>query len=306
MEDIAIKDPYLAGGPGVTEYNTLGTGGVTTDVRCVNFNSYRRLHLGHTLLFTFRYTFIKDGSPSNSSITQLTQGLVPCDWRGNVLVMRQRGQPQDLLILDDMTPADARSAADYFIAYGNSSASAPKPAVKPAMVKAVKVLCDGEANWMAGTPKSSCRPTIPCSQSACSRRASLSSLVCRSWCTSCRCQKRLKGRQGRASTKTSRSCTWTQTRAAQDGGGHLWSGVVAAVWWCAQTRAICLWATCRRSVCLRTMRCSRCLSSSWNLGTRCAARPLSSPASRLPPLPSSRVVDAMLVMIYLEISHHLD
>lgn len=125
-EDVPVlREEFLQGEPGTRKelpnYDALGQ--VLTDKTYAN-NIYRQRALGHTLIFTFRDGFKFDGSSSNKSIVAATQGSSVYDWHGPVLVMRQRRTPRDAHVLEDMTPADVRSAAEFFVSFKNPDARA--------------------------------------------------------------------------------------------------------------------------------------------------------------------------------------
>lgn len=103
-QEYADMSPYLGDDPSVS--------------LSVRANPFRLRDTQHTMQVACQQATLVGGSVSNSSIIETTQGIMPYDWRGPVLVMKKRGTGHHGPY-DHMDMIDFRNLVDFFCNHGD-------------------------------------------------------------------------------------------------------------------------------------------------------------------------------------------
>ncbi|KAG7007792.1 hypothetical protein G7Y79_00008g024300 [Physcia stellaris] len=113
------------------------------DRRIIHRNELRDFSMNDTVWVYFRDSALTDGSSSSQSLIEITKDQHRHEWRGPIVVIRSEGITLDPLGCKDVTLADLRCAADYFIAYG-ADERGTDPKYPGFCVEGVKISCVGD------------------------------------------------------------------------------------------------------------------------------------------------------------------
>jgi hypothetical protein len=117
----------------------------------VQYNQRLERRLLNTICFTYRDTFLIDGSRPNKSIAAITstQPGEYHDWRGPVVAYAKDGEELDPPACKDFDMVDFRHAADYLLSY----CYVPPPAqTNVERVKGVRINCVGDIKMLNRPP----------------------------------------------------------------------------------------------------------------------------------------------------------
>jgi hypothetical protein len=97
----------------------------------------------HTLVFTYRDTFLVDGSQPSKSVASITatQPGEYHDWRGPFIAYARKGPGLDPPACKDFDMVDSRHVADYFLPYNYTP---PTTQAGVERVKCVRINCLGD------------------------------------------------------------------------------------------------------------------------------------------------------------------
>ena len=103
-------------------------------------NDLRQIKLDRPLILKAINDSLNLGLLQNISISEITEGLSPYDWRGPIVIMRAGDRQGSAGLFTSVTLEDLRHTADYFLTYGSNYSKG----LDGAMQAGVKISCDGE------------------------------------------------------------------------------------------------------------------------------------------------------------------